>query len=77
MTPTAAEIQSMLIELIAGATETDPERWRDIVGEVETQPIAFAVSGNWKVHPKGKKADREIVEKAAALLREQHRYAVG
>ena len=53
---TGTEIQDLLVEMLAGAAGGNPERWRELVGEVELLPLATNPEGNWRVKPMGENA---------------------
>lgn len=71
---TAADIRDLIVEVIAGATDTPAERWRKIVGDIECASIVTKPTGNWWVSPKGKAADVAIVRQAAGLVKAEHPY---
>ena len=71
---TPEELRDLLLEVIVGAAGGDEAKWRNALGEVEKLPIAFNTQSNWMVRPTGTKAERVMVEKAAELVRVQHRY---
>lgn len=68
------ELRATLIELVAGATETDEAKWEKLIGAVETLPILSHPRCNWRVKVGGHAADRAVVEKAIELLREASPY---
>ena len=71
---TPEELRDLLLEVIVGAAGGDEAKWRKALGDVEKLPIAFNAQSNWVVRPTGTKAERVMVEKAAELVRVQHRY---
>jgi len=70
----AAEIESMLIEMLAGATNSSPKVWTRAVGTVEVLPIVLNPKSNWRVIARGTSDEKAAVEKAAELVREHHPY---
>lgn len=72
--PTPTELRATLIELVAGATETDDAKWEKLIGDVETLPIVFHPRCNWRVNVGGCATDRAVVEKAIELFRDASPY---
>ena len=72
--PGPTELRATLIELVAGATQTDDAKWERLIDEVETLPIVFHPRCNWRVEVSGRAADREVIEKAIELLRDASPY---
>lgn len=75
MNPTPDEMRDLLAELLEGAAGKTRAHWVKVIGPVEhLTPIWKYVAGNWRVHPKGTKADVAAIEKAVELVRAAHPY---
>ena len=71
---TAAEIQSLLVEMLAGAVGGEPDRWRELIGDVEPLPLASNPVSNWRVKPMGTEAEVDAIAMAATIARGEHPY---
>jgi hypothetical protein len=71
----AAELQNLLVEILAGAVGGKPERWRELIGEVEIVPIATHPHCNWRVKPMGKNNEVDAIDMAAGIVRQAHPHA--
>jgi hypothetical protein len=69
---TATELQNLLIEILAGAAGGKPERWRELIGEVEILPSATNPRCNWRVKPMGKNNEVDAIDMAAGIVRQEH-----
>jgi hypothetical protein len=69
---TATELQNLLVEILAGAAGGDPERWRELVGEIEVLPLATNPKGNWRVKPMGTNGEVDAIDMAAGIVRQEH-----
>jgi hypothetical protein len=68
---TPAEIKSLLVVILTGATESAPERWEGLV-EVELRgDEAQAPRPNWGVAPQGNAAERAAICRAVCLVRDE------
>lgn len=74
--PTPAEISDLLVTLLEGAAGGTAAHWRKAIGEVEAHPLWSHIRSNWDIHPKGRKADLDAIEKAAEIVRQAHPYVV-
>jgi hypothetical protein len=72
---TASEIQSLLVEMLSGAAGGEPERWRDLIGDIEVLPIATNPKCNWRVKPMGKNNEVDAIDMAAGIVRQEHPHA--
>ena len=68
----AAELKTLLVTILAGATDGNEGRWRDLLGTPTLFPPATHPSSNWTFHPEGTVDDRNAVAAAIELVREQH-----
>lgn len=71
---TPEELRDLLATVIAGAAGGDEGHWRELVGAVTKLPLATNVLSNWSIAPAGKKAERAVIEQAAAIVRAEHPY---
>lgn len=72
MTP--SELRDLLIMLLIGAAGGTETKWKRAVGEVEKLPITRHPKCNWRIEPRGTKAEREAVERATEIVRVAHPY---
>jgi hypothetical protein len=72
---TATEIQDLLVKILAGAVGGAPERWRELIGEVEIVPSATRPNCNWRVKPMGKNDEVDAIDMAAGIVRQEHPHA--
>ena len=72
MTP--GEMRDFLATLLEGAAGGTRDRWFSAIGPVEKLPTHLNLRSNWAVHPKGKKLEREAVERAVEIARREHPY---
>ncbi|MDO6414169.1 hypothetical protein Q4F19_07230 [Sphingomonas sp. BIUV-7] len=71
----AAALETLLVEMLVGATGGKYAKWVRAVGVVEVLPITKHPQSNWRVIPVGTADEKTAVEKAAELVREHHPYA--
>jgi hypothetical protein len=67
---TPAEIKSLLVTILADATQSAPERWQDLI-EVELRPCPGAPHPNWGVAPQGNAEERTAICRAVCLVRDE------
>jgi hypothetical protein len=71
---TVGGMQDLLAHLLAGAVGQTESYWKDLIGPVIALPIVIHPRSNWRIDPRGKQAEVEAIEKAAAVIREAHPY---
>lgn len=71
---TPDQLGDLMAELLAGAAGQSAEHWRDAIGPVEQHPLWSHTRCNWTVQPRGRKRDREAVERAVQVVREAYPY---
>jgi hypothetical protein len=71
---TPDQMRDLLATLLEGAAGGTCEAWFDAIGPVEKLPTHLNLRCNWAVHPKGKKSERDAVERAVAIVRQEHPY---
>jgi hypothetical protein len=71
---TVDEMQDLLAHLLEGAVGQTEAYWKNLIGPVIALPIVIHPRSNWRIDPRGKPADIEAIEKAAAVVREAHPY---
>lgn len=71
----ADDMRTMLVEMLAGATETPAERWDQILGEMVHVIMTRSPTTNWTIGASlGTKAEREAIVQAIVLAHEAHPY---
>ena len=68
------DIRALLAHLLAGAAGKTEAHWKKLIGEVTALPIVFHPRSNWKIDPKGTRAELEAIEKAVEIVRQAHPY---
>ena len=71
---TVGEMQDLLAHLLAGAVGKTDTYWKNLIGPVIALPIVIHPRSNWRIDPRGKPAEVEAIEKAAAVVRAAHPY---
>jgi hypothetical protein len=71
---TAAALGDLLVEVITGVEGGADGHWREIVGPIHRLPIIDNVRSNWSVIPGGTRREREVIGKAAEVVRQAHPY---
>lgn len=71
---TVGEMQDLLAHLLAGAVGKTDTYWENLIGPVIALPIVIHPRSNWRIDPRGKPAEIEAIEKAAAVVRAAHPY---
>ena len=72
--PTTSALADLLIEVITGVSGGTDEHWRSIVGSVHRLPTVDNVRSNWAVIPGGTRRERDLIGKAAEIVRQAHPY---
>ncbi|MDO6414598.1 hypothetical protein Q4F19_09415 [Sphingomonas sp. BIUV-7] len=72
----AEMLETMLIDMLVGATGGKNAKWKRAVGMIEILPITSHVTSNWRVIAIGTPDEKAAVEEAAEIVREHHPYAV-
>ena len=72
---TAAEIQSLLAEMLAGVVGGPQEEWRSRIGELEVLSLAAHPRCNWSVVPTGTPQQVAAIDTAVELVRGEHPHA--
>jgi hypothetical protein len=67
---TPAEVKSLLVTILADATESAPKRWQDLI-EVELRHGPVAPHPNWGVAPQGNAEERIAISRAVCLVRDE------
>jgi hypothetical protein len=67
---TPDEIKSLLVTILANATDSSPERWQGLV-EVELRHGPTAPQPNWGVAPQGNAEERTAISRAVCLVRDE------
>ena len=67
---TPAEIKSLLVTILANATESAPQRWQELI-EVELRACPGAPHPNWGVAPQGNAEERTAICRAVCLVRDE------
>jgi len=73
---TVDEMQDLLAHLLEGAVGLTEAYWKNLIGPVIALPIVIHPRSNWRINPKGKPAEIEAIEKAAAVVRAAHPYVL-
>ena len=77
-TLTTSALRALIVSLLAGATGSSEEKWREVLSGIEIH--AFTDRGallcNWSPVAKGSPADLKAVRKAVEIVRVEHPFAV-
>lgn len=71
---TADEIGNLLVEVIRGVAGGTVTAWRKVIGKVQRVDTWRYVAFNWLVTPTGSKTQRDIADRAVAIVRAEHPY---
>ena len=71
---TSTEIGDLLATVIAGVAGGTKAGWRKAIGPIEKLPTWRYVRFNWRITPQVQPPEREIIERAAELVRAEHPY---
>ena len=74
---TASALTDLLVKVITGVEGGTDERWRKIIGPVHRLPIIDNVRSNWSVISGGTRRERDVIGKAAEIVRQAHPYVRG
>lgn len=66
---TPDQLRALLVTVIAGVKGEPEARWIKIVGEVEALPAWRYPVWNWRVHPKGTRAQVATVEQCVDIVK--------
>lgn len=75
--PTKAALADLLVKVITGVEGGTDEHWAEIIGPVHQLPIIDNVRSNWAVIPGGTRKERNLIGKAAEVVRQAHPYVHG
>ena len=70
----AEEIADLVVTCIQGVAGRTKRDWRKAVGAFERVPTWRHVTHNWRATPTGTAAERDVVERAVAVVRAEHPY---
>jgi hypothetical protein len=68
---TPAEIKTLLVTILADATESAPERWQDLIQVELRSEQAEPPRPNWGVAPHGNAEERAAISRAVCLVRDE------
>jgi len=71
---TAPALADLLTKVITGVEGGAEGHWREIVGPIHRLPIIDNVRSNWSVIPGGTRRERDVIGKAAEVVRQAHPY---
>ena len=74
--PTATEIRSIIVKILTIAFGGREQRWASLLGNVAAVSQSPNPYSNWIVQPRGTPEERELINRAAAVVREVYPYAV-
>lgn len=72
--PTPAEMQHLIAQVIAGVAGGTERVWRTKIGPVTALPIVLHPRSNWSVSPMCGTADYRIINQATEVVRAEHPY---
>lgn len=72
--PSAGGIADLLVTVIKGVAGRTERDWRKAVGQIERLPTSRYVIHHWRAAPAGSPAERDLVERAVAVVRAEHPY---
>ncbi len=72
--PKAADLRSMLIEILVGTVDADRARWEKSVGSISVGRTETGFDCNWTLKVKGSRVEREAVARAAEIMRSEYPY---
>lgn len=71
---TKAALADLLVKVITGVEGGTDEHWAEIIGPIHQLPIIDNVRSNWAVIPGGTRKERNLIGKAAEVVRQAHPY---
>lgn len=72
---TAAEIRTTIARIVAIAFGGNEAYWSRLVGNVAALTRSADPHSNWIVRPRGTAEERELINRAAAVVREAYPFA--
>lgn len=69
---TPDELRDLLATLLEGAAGGTRDEWLLAIGQIEKLPTHLNLQCNWRVHPKGRKAELAAIEHAVEVVRAEH-----
>jgi len=74
--PTAAKIRETIAKILTSAAGGTEEHWWRCTGNVAAFSLAAKSQTNWTVQPRGTPEERDMVNRAVAVVREAYPYVV-
>lgn len=71
---TTGDIEDLFVTLLVGVAGGSDASWRKAVGPVTALPVVFHPRSNWAIAPRGSARQIEAIEKAEAIIRQEHPY---
>ena len=71
---TTGDIEDLFVTLLVGVAGGSDASWRKAVGSVTALPVVFHPRSNWSIAPQGSARQIEAIEKAEAIIRQEHPY---
>ena len=71
-TPTASEIRAMIAKILASVFGGTEDRWWRLVGNVAALSLSTNLHSNWAVQPRGTAEERDMINRAVAVVREAY-----
>ena len=75
--PSLGELSDVLATILAGAAGGSKATWVKRVGPVEKLPIATNARCNWRVRPRAKPDELDVIDRAVEIVRAEHPYVAG
>jgi hypothetical protein len=72
--PTPAELQDILVTILAGAAGGDETTWRTAIGPVTKLAVHTNIHSNWSIEPTGDAATLAAIAQAVDIVRAAHPY---
>ena len=73
---TTGDIEDLFVTLLVGVAGGSDASWRKAVGPVTALPVVFHPRSNWSIAPQGSARQIEAIEKAEAIIRQEHPYSL-
>lgn len=70
----STDLRALLVAIVAGATDEPEARWDALIGKIQRLSLAKHPRSNWAVTPAGTDAERDIITRAAEIVRGEHPY---
>lgn len=74
--PTAAEIRSIIAKILTIAFDGSEQHWLNLLGNVAALSRSSNPYGNWIARPRGTAEERDLINRAVAVVREVYPYVV-